>query len=160
FVGRGEAARLEKGAGSAAPLGAPRFAAPPRGARRGGHRPSNRHRSPPPATPPPGDPTRGDRKAGEAAQDASQITTESGAPEHRGKNRMRITVAALVMAIGVTATIVILRGKPAGPAEPAPAQLTLSVEPENATILVDGQPAGKQVTHKAGQVQIEVRAEG
>src|SRR5439155_24552634 len=41
-----------------------------------------------------------------------------------------------------------------------PAQLTLSVEPENATILVDGQPAGKQVTHKAGQVQIEVRAEG
>jgi hypothetical protein len=50
--------------------------------------------------------------------------------------------------------------KPAAPPEPTPVELTLKVEPPHATILVDGAPSEKQITHKPGQVKIEVQADG
>ena len=109
-----------------------------------------------------GDPTRSDRVSASGSEiDPSTASTESGAPGFRGKNRMRITVAAL--AVGIVAAGIIVRSpktKPAAPPEPPPAQLTLSVTPDTATILVDGQPSGKLVTHRAGPAQIEVRADG
>src|SRR5207253_5974430 len=74
---------------------------------------------------------------------------------------MRISVAAAVVAIGAAAMFVMVPAKkPAELAEPPQAELTLTVQPENATVLVDGAPSGKQFKHRPGPIRIEVQADG
>ena len=93
--------------------------------------------------------------------DPSRMTTESGAPSWRSRNGMRISVAAAVVAIGAAAMFVMVPAKkPAAPPEPPQAELTLNVQPENATVLVDGAPSAKQFKHKPGQIRIELQADG
>jgi serine/threonine-protein kinase len=98
-----------------------------------------------------------------AAADPSRMTTEkSDAPFWRGSTKVRMTVAVAAVSI-VAATIYVLASGPrlpAAPPEPPPAEITLNVQPENATVLVDGTPSEKQFKHKPGPVKIEIQADG
>ena len=113
-----------------------------------------------------GDATVNDKRSNPGAElagapDPSRMTTESGSPSWRGKNGMRLSVAVAVAVIGVTAVVVLMPGrKPAAPPPPADADVTLEVQPDSATVLVDGAPQGKHFTHKPGPVKIEVSADG
>jgi serine/threonine-protein kinase len=94
--------------------------------------------------------------------DPSRMTTESGAPGWRSSTKMRMTVAVAAVSI-VAATIYVLGSGtrlPAAPPEPPPAEITLNLQPENATVLVDGTPSEKQFKHKPGPVKIEIQADG
>src|SRR2546428_8583503 len=89
------------------------------------------------------------------------MTREAGPPSGRSKNGMRLSVAAAAIAMGVAGVFVLVPAKkPALPPEPPQAELTLNVQPENATVLVDGAPSGKQFKHKPGPIRIEVQADG
>jgi hypothetical protein len=97
---------------------------------------------------------------GGSQTDLSSVSTESGAPLFKSKNRMRITVGALVALIGAAAFFALTPGKAVTPPEPLPAQLTLQIDPSSATFTVDGQPAANPFTHKPGQVRIDISAQG
>ena len=160
------AERLEKEAKFGPLMGDAGYTGPPPGATPTGNAPGSQatpSQSTPGAKAGP-DATRSDRGGSadsEVGSDASTASTQSGAPGFRSKNRMRVTVAALAAAIIGTAIVVLPRGKPPPPPEPPKAELTLQVDPSNATILVEGQPAQNPIKGKAGQqLHIEVRAEG
>jgi len=161
FLKRIYAERLEKEARLGPLMGDPGYTGPAPGATPTGS-PSATPSSP---TPRPGaaaeGPTRSDRGATPSGtDDPSKLSTESGAPGFRSRNRMRVTVAALVAAIVGAAIFVMTPKQKPPPPEPQPAQLTLDVTPGNATILVDGQPSGKIVTHRPGAARIEISADG
>ena len=104
-----------------------------------------------------------DKRAGPGASDPSTARTWSDVGPFRSHNKMRLSVAAAALAIALAAVFVLVPGrKPvAALPEPAPAELTLNVQPESATVLVDGvQTREKQLRHKPGPVKIEVQAEG
>ena len=114
----------------------------------------------------PSDATVNDKRAGaESGGDPSTARTWSDAAgPFSSNNRMRLSVAAAALAI-ITAALFVLvpaRKPPAAPPAPAPAdaELTLNVQPEGATVLVDGAPSQKQFKHKPGPVKIEVQADG
>ena len=94
--------------------------------------------------------------------DPSRMTTESGAPSWRSKNGVRLSVMAAVVAIGGAALFVLVPGKKAvkPPPEPPPAEVTLNVTPDSATVLVDGAPSAKVFKHKPGAVKVEIQADG
>ncbi|MFN2547370.1 MAG: protein kinase [Myxococcales bacterium] len=94
--------------------------------------------------------------------DPSTARTWSDAGPFKSNNRMRVTVGALAFAIAIAAVVVLLPGKKDAKVapEPAAAEVTLNVEPETATVLVDGAPSPKQFRHKAGPARIEIQADG
>ena len=93
--------------------------------------------------------------------DASMVRTESGAAPFKSRNSMRLSVALAVATVGIASFFVMRPPKKAPvPVEAKTAELTLTVEPADARITVDGAPAGKQVTHKPGPVRIEIAADG
>ena len=107
------------------------------------------------------DATVNDKRKGPGHADPSTARTWSDVGPFRSNNKMRLSVAAAALAIVGAAVIVMLPGrKPVLPPEPAPAELTLDVQPGSATVLVDGAPSPKQFRHKPGPVKIEVQAEG
>src|SRR5437763_2860489 len=107
------------------------------------------------------DPTVNQRAAGDAPLDPSRMTTESGAPSWRSRNKMRLSVALAAMAILVAAFFVLRPPAEADdPPEPAAAEMTLHVQPETATELVDGSPSGRQFRHRPGPARIEGQADG
>ena len=101
------------------------------------------------------------RAGGPSGPDASVLSTESGAPWFISNNKFRWSAGLIVVAMAAASIVSLAPGsKRAAPPGPAPAELTLKVEPPDATILVDGAPSEKQITHKPGQVKIEVRSDG
>jgi serine/threonine protein kinase len=158
------AERLDKEARLGPLMGEPAFAGPAPGATPTGN--GQRAKTPTPPTPstfepaaPKNEATRNERTP---PNDPSRATTESDAPPHRASNRMRISVAVAAAAIVVAGWIVLLPGKKAAkaPPEPPAAEVTLNVTPDNATVLVDGAPSGKQFRHKPGPVRVEIQAQG
>jgi hypothetical protein len=100
-------------------------------------------------------------KEAPAGADPSTARTWSDAGPFASNNRMRLTVVVLAVAITTAAVVVLIPGrKPKVPVEPPPAEVTLNVTPETATILVEGAPSGKHFQHKAGPARIEIQAEG
>jgi serine/threonine protein kinase len=110
----------------------------------------------------PGDATVNDKRSDAGPADPSTARTWSDVGPFRSNNKMRLSVAAAALAIAGAAVIVLVPGKKVAPAPPAPAEaeLTLNVQPEGATVLVDGAPSQKQFRHKPGPVKIEIQAEG
>jgi serine/threonine protein kinase len=155
------AERLQKEAKFGPLLGDPGYEGPPPGS----NTPTPSNSNPTPVTFESGQPaparerTQNERTPA-TGSDLSTASTESGAPGFKSKNRMRITVVALAGAIGVAAFFALSPGKLAAPPEPALAQLTLNVDPANATITVDGQRAENPITRKPGPVHIEISAPG
>ncbi len=76
---------------------------------------------------------------------------------------MRLSVAVVVAAIGGAAVLVMVPGRkppPAAPPPPAQADVTLNIQPDSASVLVDGAPSGRHFTHKPGPAQVVVQADG
>src|SRR5262249_17186936 len=104
------------------------------------------------------------RRRGRAGRSLDPRTARpwGGGGRSKSTTRMRLRVGVLAVAIAPAAVGVLLPGKkqPKAPPEPPPADVTLNVTPETATVLVDGAQSEKHFTHKAGAVSIEVRADG
>ena len=108
------------------------------------------------------DATVNDKRRSDAPPDPSVARTWSDVGPFRSNNKFRVSVGIGVVAIAASALIVLVPGKklPAAPPAPADAELTLNVQPDTATVLVDGAPSAKQFRHKPGPVKIEIQAEG
>ena len=108
------------------------------------------------------DATVNDKRAGAGPADPSTARTWSDVGPFRSNNKMRLSVAAAALAIFAAAGFVLVPGKkpPAPPPAPAAAELTLNVQPESATVLVDGKPSEKKFQHAPGPIKIEVQADG
>jgi serine/threonine protein kinase len=92
--------------------------------------------------------------------DSSMVRTESTAAQFRDWRKLGLAAGAAAVVIIATILLLVRPAPPVAPPPPADAQLFLDVTPADARIAVDGQPSGKQITHKPGTVQIEVRADG
>lgn len=98
---------------------------------------------------PPGDPS------------TARTWSDASSP-FRSNNGMRVSVAVVVAGIGIAAVLA-MRPPPKAPAPAAPpeAELTLEVQPADASVYVDGAPVrGKLPRRPPGPVRIEVKADG
>ena len=118
------------------------------------------HGAPPATTKP--DASVNDKRAAISAGtgDPSMARTWSDVSPFSSDNKFRISVGIAAAAIAAAALFVMVPGKklPAAPVEPS--EVTLEVQPENATVLVDGAPSPKQFKHQPGAIQIEIQADG
>ena len=94
--------------------------------------------------------------------DPSTARTWSDVGPFKSNNKFRISVGVAAAAIVAAGFFVLVPGHkpPQEPPPPADAELTLNLQPESATVLVDGAPSDKSFRHKPGPVKIEVQAEG
>jgi len=104
------------------------------------------------------DATVNDKRAATVPGDPSMARTWSDAGPFRSNNRFRIAVGVVVAAIAATALIVLV--PPQEPPAPTAAEMTLTVQPESATVLVDGKPSEKTFQHAPGPIKIEIQADG
>ena len=109
------------------------------------------------------DPTVNHRSRPEAfarRDDPSVWSTLSGVPPFVVKNKWPFLGGTFGAVILATAFVVMRPPAAAEPDEPEAAEMTLMLDPPNATVKVDGKETERRFIHKPGPVTIEVSAEG
>ena len=162
------AERLDKESRLGPLMGDPGLSGPPPGAAAHQSQPSVSAIEKRAATPPHGEPTVNQRSSPSTAgaPDLSTVRTESSADPFQNKNKLRVAVAAAAVMI-LVAGFLVMRPPLSKPqpvqvsgVEARPAELTLVTDPDNATVTVDGAPAGKKLSRRPGPARVEVSAEG